>query len=118
MKKYRDFVSDEEYTYITPEILAHAKCSLPTLIKWIQEWVVDGKKIGFKRGGRWVIHAPRLNKFLRGYGKRVSEKPRKPRRRVSKSDKTDCIHYPDCLETASRYNLERVCDSDCPDYTK
>lgn len=119
MKRYKDFMPETEESYITQEMLAHAACSPPTLTKWIKEWEIDGKPIGFKRGGRWVVNIPRLNKFLRGQGKRKQEKstPKKHFKKRGK-DKIDCIHYQECLESASIADIDNVCQHDCQDYRK
>lgn len=118
LKRYKDFMPETEESYITQEMLAHAACSPPTLIKWIKEWEIDGKPIGFKRGGRWVVNIPRLNKFLRGHGKKKESKTAKPRLKRGRRDKPECVHYPECLESASMADLAYVCPSGCPDYRK
>ena len=45
----------------------------PTIIAWIRNYSVDGKPLGYKRGGRWVVRTDQFVDFLRGGGERLSD---------------------------------------------
>jgi hypothetical protein len=112
----KEFKCKTEESKITRDILEFCQCTHPTMVRWIKEWHVDGKPLGYKRGGRWVVNIKRLNRFMQGDGDHYCDIGRKPKPiPIRNEKKTNCKHYTECFDTATRFNKEIPCSS-CDKY--
>jgi hypothetical protein len=57
----------------TTEAMVVSGATRPTIISWIRDYTVDGKPLGYKRGGRWVVRTDQFIEFLRGGGERLRD---------------------------------------------
>ena len=103
---------------ITQEMLDFCQCTHPTIVGYLKNWLVDGKPIGRKIGGRWLVNIALLNKFMKGHGKPAKVQKQTARKIVyDRSERRNCLHYSECLDTAAHFNTEMPCQI-CDKYKK